>query len=363
MSEEQTQNTNTQDSEEIAEPTEQVESEPQKSAKKGKSDKKSAKDAQKEQSRLKKEWEDSIVASKKVKREETRRKLKRAMLILLVFSLIVTSVVYVMLLFIEENSVRITASSNNKDKSISLSIDNEYWTPYLNVGGPKYLRDLSYNSIYSVMFNKEPIEKIEQVRAMLDADDVQTGTMHGNEYICFSFMLKNTGTQPANVSYEMSLEFDEHRLHDAVRVMWGQSFKSDYDPSGEESRSDIAIYASLSDNPRLAETEINRDRTQEDGYLEYVAYPEGSDVPTFSLARYENETIADPEDKAKAVEEGYFPATPFASDSYVFQREATLAVGDIMYCHVCIWVEGSDFDCVDAKLGGYCKLGLSFVAN
>lgn len=363
MSEEQTQNTNPQDSEDIAESTEQVESEPQKSAKKGKGDKKSAKDAQKEQSRLKKEWEDSIVASKKVKREETRRKLKRAMLILLVFSLIVTSVVYVMLLFIEENSVRITASSNNREKSISLSVDNEYWTPYLNVGGPKHLRDLSYNSIYSVLFDKEPIEKIEKVRAMLDADDVQTGTMHGNEYICFSFMLKNTGTMPAKVSYEMSLAFDEHKLHDAVRVMWGQSFKSDYDPSGEGSRSDVKIYASLSDNPRLASTAINAQRTAEEGYLEYVAYPEGSDVPTFSLARYENEDLADPEVKAKAVEEGYFAATPFASDSYIFQRETELAVGDIMYCYVCIWVEGSDFDCVDAKLGGYCKLGLSFVAN
>ncbi len=359
MSEEQTQNTNTQDNEDIVEPTEQVGSEPQKSAKKGKGDKKSAKDAQKEQSRLKKEWEDSIVASKKVKREETRRKLKRAMLILLVFSLIVTSVVYVMLLFIEENSVRITASSNNKDKSISLSIDNEYWTPYLNVGGPKYLKDLSYNAIY----DREPIDKIEHVRELLNADSVETGSLHGNEFIRFSFMLKNTGTQPALVSYEMSLEFDDHKLHDAVRVMWGQSFKSDYDPEGAESRSDVKIYASLSNNPRLASTAINADRTAEDGYLEYVAYPVGSDKNDFSLARYENETIAEPADRAKAVEEGYFAATPFESDSYIFQREETLAVGDIMYCYVCIWIEGSDFDCVDSKLGGYCKLGLSFVAN
>ena len=187
MSEEQTQNTNPQDSEDIAESTEQVESEPQKSAKKGKGDKKSAKDAQKEQSRLKKEWEDSIVASKKVKREETRRKLKRAMLILLVFSLIVTSVVYVMLLFIEENSVRITASSNNREKSISLSADNEYWTPYLNVGGPKQMWDLSYNKIY----DREQIATVQDVAQMLTAEDIQTGIMHGEKYICFSFMLKH----------------------------------------------------------------------------------------------------------------------------------------------------------------------------
>ena len=352
MSEEQTQNTNPQDSEDIAESTEQVESEPHKSAKKGKGDKKSAKDAQKEQSRLKKEWEDSIVASKKVKREETRRKLKRAMLILLVFSLIVTSVVYVMLLFIEENSVRITASSNNREKSISLSADNEYWTPYLNVGGPKQMWDLSYNKIY----DREQIATVQDVAQMLTAEDIQTGIMHGEKYICFSFMLKNTGTEPAYVQYAMSLEFDKYNLHDAVRVMWGESYKSN-------PVADIDIYASLSNNPRLASTAINAQRTAEEGYLEYVAYPVGSDKSDFSLARYENETLADPEDKAKAVEAGYFATTPFASDQYVFQRDSELAVGDIMYCYVCIWLEGSDFDCNDSRLGGYCKLGLSFVAN
>lgn len=74
---------------------------------------------QKGASPLEKEWEDSIVASKKVKREEMRRKLKRAMLILLVFSLITTSVVYIMLLFVQENNIRITASNRNKEKSIS----------------------------------------------------------------------------------------------------------------------------------------------------------------------------------------------------------------------------------------------------
>lgn len=351
MSEENTQNTDTQDIEQ-AQQSEQSEPAPQKSSKKGKSGKQSARDAQKEQSRLKKEWEDSIVASKKVKREETRRKLKRAMLILLVFSLIVTSVVYVMLLFIEENSVRITASSNNKEKSISLSADNEYWTPYLNVGGPKQMWDLSYNKIY----DREVISTVDEVKQFLSADEIKTGAMHGEKFICFSFMLKNTGTEPALINYEMNLEFDKYNLQDAVRVMWGQSFKSN-------PVADVNVYASLSHNPRLASTAINAERTEEDGYLEYVAYPVGSDKDDFSLARYENETLSDPDARARAVEAGYFATTPFASDKFVFQRDTELGVGDIMYCYVCIWLEGSDFDCTDARLGGYCKLGLSFVAN
>ncbi len=343
-----------------------------------KADKKqSARDARKEQSRLKKEWEDSIVASKKVKREENRRKVKRVMLILLVFSLIVTSIVYVMLLFIQENSVRITASSNRKEKSISLSADNEYWTPYLNVTGPTQMRDLSYNKIYE----REEIDTLDDVRTLLAQEDVALGAMNGEKFIRFTFMLKNTGNEPAYIEYNMSLEFDEHKLHDAVRVMWGQSFKNEALIADDEVRSDVAVYASLSQNERLQGTNINiwrngdtyngapipeewinTPRTKEQGFIEYVAYPVGSDKPRFDLLSYEND-ISDPTDYSRAQEAGYFATTPFASDEYVFQRTATLGVGDIMYCYVCIWIEGSDFDCVDAKLGGYCKLGLNFTAS
>ncbi len=358
MSEEQTQNTDiTQDSEqqdslaEQEQPEEAQSSEYGKKGKKGKKDKNSAQNAEKEQSRLKKEWEDSIVASKKVKREETRRKVKRAMLILLVFSLIVTSIVYMMLLFVQENSVRITARSENKEKAISMSVDNEYWTPYLNIEGPKQMWDLSYNPIY----NREKIPTVDEVRELLTADDVETGVMNGNRYIQFVFMLKNTGSEPAFVNYEMTLEFDKFNLQDAVRVMWGESYKSN--PTA-----DVSVYAALSNNQRLASTAINAERTVEDGFIEYVAYPVGSDRESFSLAEYENVKLSTDEDKKLAAQAGYFATTPFASDEFVFQRDTTLAVGDIMYCYVSIWLEGSDFDCNDARLGGYCKLGLNFFA-
>lgn len=357
MSEDNTQNTDiTQDDEQrFAEQEQPEEAQSSDKGKKGKKDKKgknSARNAEKEQSRLKKEWEDSIVASKKVKREETRRKVKRAMLVLLVFSLIVTSIVYVMLLFIQENSVRITARSDKKEKSISMSVDNEYWTPYLNIDGPNQMWDLSYNPIY----DREKIPTVEEVSELLTADEVTTGVMNGNRYIQFVFMLKNTGSEPALLNYEMTLEFDKYNLHDAVRVMWGESYKSN-------PVADVSVYAALSNNSRLASTAINAERTVEDGFIEYVAYPVGSDRESFSLAEYENVKLDTAEAKALAVQAGYFATTPFASDKFVFQRDTTLAVGDIMYCYVSIWLEGSDFDCNDSRLGGYCKLGLNFVAN
>ncbi len=304
-----------------------------------------------EPAEMKQEWSDSIVASKRVKREEMRRRLKKAMLFMLVFALVVTSIVYVMLLFIEENNVRITANSNNSDKSITLSMDNEYWTPFLNPRGPKNLWDVSYNPDYG----REKIDTIEEVEARIDAAEVQVGTDHGDNYIRFVFMLRNNGKADATLNYEMTLEYEkEHNLQNAVRVMWGESFKHN---DQTVTRGTVEIYAALSYNPRLEGTNKNLDRTLETGFIEYVAYPTEVEDPSFSLVDFERQS-----DSAEAAQKGYVSTTPFESDEFVFQKTNTLPVGDVMYCYVCIWLEGSDFDCVDAALGGYVKLGINFLA-
>lgn len=193
-------------------------------------DKKKQSEDKRNEAKLKKEWEDSIVASKRVKREEIRRKVKQATVILLVFALVVTSVVYVMLLFTQENNVRITASSKNEDTSISLSMDNDIWTPYLNANGPESIWDISYNPVY----NREKIDTVEEVREMLSASDVEIGDRNGEKFIRFVFMVKNTGKYATNLSYEMTLDYDKRGLQNAVRVMWGESRKSD-DLSEEDS--------------------------------------------------------------------------------------------------------------------------------
>lgn len=349
--------------------TESSQDKPQKSAKSAKGGKKSAAAARKEQSRLKKEWEESIVASKKVKQEEIRRKVKRAMLIMLVFSLIVTSIVYVMLLFIQENDIRITATNRNKEKSISLSMDNSFWTPYLNADGPDQMWNVSYDPRYT--FVTEKIDSIAQVVELLEADKIELGTLNGEQYIRFTFMLKNTGNEQAHINYEMTLEFDKHALHDAIRVMWGQSFRNE--SSDLETNTTVDVYAALSKNERLAGSNINAKgdgtfRTAEEGYIEYVSYSGAftKDVnkgdPYYYVKDFEN-SLSDTEQRAEERKNGFFATTPFYSDEYVFQREADMDRGDIMYCYVSIWLEGSDFECIDDRLGGYCKLGLNFYAS
>lgn len=353
--------------------TEQADSELEESssAKKAKSSKKSARNSAKETARLKKEWEDSIVASKKVKREELRAKVKRAMLIILVFALIVTSVVYIMLLLMDENNVRITVSNRNTDKSITLSMDNEYWTPYLNADGPDEIWNISYDSRYYPTVSTETPPSMSDVYSLLNSDDFTLGEMNGERYIAFTFMLRNNGNESAHVDYEMTLEFDDHNLQDSVRVMWGYALKdaNGIIDSENEDATNINVYASLSKSERLAGNAYNADRTAEDGYIECIAYDgevgnaRHPNSKYYYLKDYDAMLNADPDTKMTAQLHGYRATTPFASDEFVFQNELELEKGNIMYCYLCIWIEGSDFDCIDSAIGGYCKMGLNFYAS
>ncbi len=323
-----------------------------------------------EPAKMKREWMNSITTSKKVKREEMRRRLKRAMLFMLVFALVVTSVVYIMLLFIQENNVRITAKSTDSDRSISLSLDNNYWTPYLNAQGPSRMWNISY----SPQYDTETMLTVDNVYDLLRANDVQIGMRNGENFICFVFMLRNNGSSDVSIDYEMTLENDKDSgLQNAIRVMWGQSFKNPdnviigdgEDEEVDYTHTEVTVYAALSDNPKLANTLANDGRSVDEGYIEYVSYPVGSDQLNYDWRDNFYDKLDDDGGMsyADATRNGYMVVTrPFENTEHVFERSATLTKGDIMYCYVCIWLEGSDFDCVDSALGGYVGLGINFLA-
>ncbi len=334
-----------------SESAEQKKGKKQKPDKVSKSDKKASRAAAKEKSRLNKEWEESIVASKRVKQEENRRKVKRAMLAIIVFALIVTSLVYVMLLFVQENNVRITASSNHKEKSISLSADNATWTPFIKAAGPDKMIDLSYNTIYA----REEIPTVEEVKSRLASNNVELGNMSGESYIAFGFMLRNDSEEGAYVQARMGLEYNDKGLQKAIRVMWGESFRD------RPEEATVDVYAALSDDQRLEGTGINIDRTKEDGFIEYAAYPLGSDNGGYDLLEYERDINTSWEKKKEAEKNGYFATTPFESDDAVLDKRIVMAKGDIVYFYVVIWIEGSDFDCDDSVLGGYVKMDIDFI--
>lgn len=320
-------------------------------------EKKAAKAKKKEKVQIQKEWEDSIVTNKRVKHEEFRRKFKRAMLFMLVFSLIITSVVYIMLLFLDENNVRITASSNSKNKSISLSMDNEMWSPYLNGKGPDRMKDITYWLSPGYKDEDRLNFSVDQVREiLLNTENFEPGTKSFDKYIAFAFLLRNDGTEDCTLECDMTLEYDKERnLQDCVRVMWGTSFKN------HPENTNVDIYAALSHNERLYGTIINYDRNSTTGYIEYVAYPVGSDNSSFDMREYEN-NLLDSEDYYDVVIGGYYASVPFYDDDHVFKYMDLFEAGDVMYCYVIIWLEGSDFECVDSAIGGYVKLEINFNA-
>ena len=216
--------------------------EPQKDTKKSKKDKKSEANAEKEKlsakEKAQKEWEDSIVANKRVKREITRKKVTKILALILILSLLLTSIVYVMLLFIEENSIRITATST-KEKTISLSNDGDIWAPVLNVEGPDKMWNISYNSEYEDRdISEQTVPSIAYFQGIIDAaseDQSVTGMLSTKEdnFIAFAFMLRNTSDLSAeniNINIKMNVEASgkkyKYGIVDAIRVLWIEEYGS-----------------------------------------------------------------------------------------------------------------------------------------
>ncbi len=355
-----------------------------KSRKETKEERAQERDREKEVARYKKEWEQSIVASKRVKREETKRKLKKILLILLVISLLITSTVYVMLLFLESNNVRITASSQG-EKTISLSFDKVHWSPYLDVDGPSEMTNVSYSIAYPQSHAPIPtVKEMHELTRNMLADSTATGGDHSTSNVIeFSFYLENTSEQDVPLFYEMSLACDDHGLEDTIRVAWAESWNV-MDP-----QSSVNVYASLSTDTRLSWSNVDAlGNEYEDGGVEYIAYPVGSDnqsawganrlynflqkdstynsisasyAPYKVPAAYVEDGVDEETQLANYKNDyGYLLTVPFKDDEHIFQNERVLAKGDMLCIYVCIWIEGSDLDCTDAKRGGYVTLGISF---
>ena len=337
-----------------------------------KEEKQAAREAAKNKSKAQKAWEDSIVANKRVKREEINRKLKKAMLIILIFSLALTSTVYIMLLFLDANNVRITATSTI-DKSISLSFDKVNWSPYLDVDGPDNMWNISYNPNYKTDVIPRSIEQVE----MALKAEAESGTAGGNHsqpnLIEFCFYLTNTCDQVVPYTYEMALESNDKGLEDSLRVMW-----STYVLGNEADREDrpqikTNVYASLSKDERLAYN----------NGVEKLAYPAGAErwtseqLQMYEVGKVQNylggwEDVDLTDDQGNYIYQsndhfrastGYINTTPFFSDEYVLQETSYLAPSETACIYVCVWVEGSDYDCTDSALGGYVTLSIKFTAN
>ena len=347
------------------------------SGKKGKKDKKSTKENAKAEreslsakEKAQKEWEESIIANKRVKRELTRKKVTKALALILILSLLLTSVVYVMLLFIEENSIRITATSKD-DRTISLSGDGDIWAPKLNVEGPDFMWHMSYNHEYEKeKVCDQTVPSYESLYEMITSSSIDTsvsGMLSTKEdaYIAFSFMLRNTSdVMNENIPFKISMGVDasgqkrKYGLVDAIRVMWIEEYGNIADHIQDEKHS--GVYATATSNEEVVNMQYQLfNMTDEEGnkpsYVpEKWAYPSKmvNDAKRTLNLQYE----WTPED----VLNGFKDTIPFASSETVFEYESYLVPEEVVRFVVVVWIEGSDFDCNDDALESFVSLRIDF---
>ena len=350
--------------------------EPQKDTKKSKKDKKSEANAEKEKlsakEKAQKEWEDSIVANKRVKREITRKKVTKVLALVLILSLLLTSIVYVMLLFIEENSIRITATSKD-EKTISLSNDGDVWAPILNVEGPDQMWNISYNPDYDEKgISVQTVPTMEYYQSIIDAasnDESITGMLSTKEdnYIAFAFMLRNTSDLSAeniNINIRMNIEASgkkhQYGIVDAIRVLWIEEYGDVAAHILDDNHT--GVYASRTSNQAVIDMQYELfNVTDENGekpteVVEKWAYPIG--MVNDAERKFKLDYAWTEED----VDKGFKDTIGFISDTAVFDYESYLVPQEVVRFVVCVWIEGSDFDCNDGALESFVSLSIDFNA-
>lgn len=273
-----------------------------------------------------KDWENSIVANKKVKRELNRRRMRRIVLAILIMSLMVTSSAYIILLLVQENSIRISATYSS-DKSIALSMDGTTWLPYLDVRGPEAMWNISYDPVVAAAHSVPTVPQWQTQISTLGNFSEE------DAYIGVTFLIKNTCDLEYTFTSAIELEKQINGLDEAIRVMWVMQKEE----TGE--LIDHKIYAKKS---TYAGLDFN-------GGVEFIAYPDGY---------FSGNYVRQPDEDYPV---GLVPTTPFLDNFYISKVEGNpLKPGEILRCMLIIWIEGSDHECTSSILNSYLKLGARF---
>ena len=347
------------------------------SGKKGKKDKKSTKENAKAEreslsakEKAQKEWEESIIANKRVKRELTRKKVTKALALILILSLLLTSVVYVMLLFIEENSIRITATSKDQ-RTISLSENGDIWAPKLNVEGPDQMWNMSYNPEYEKEnLSKQTVPTYESLVEMITSSSQNTsvsGMLSTKEdsYIAFSFMLRNTSDiMTENIPFairmyvESSGQKRKYGLIDTIRIMWIEEYGNIAEHIQDEKHS--GVYATASTNEQVINMQYQLFNLTDEEGNKPTSVPEKWAYPSKMVNDSKKMLDLNYEWTEEDISNGFKDTIPFASSDTVFEYESYMVPEEVVRFVVVVWIEGSDFECDDDALESFVTLGIDF---
>lgn len=230
---------------------------------------------------------DGVYISKRVDSLYKKAKRRKIIFTVVLVLFLVNVMLYIGILLTTEDDEPVKVSvSKNQSFALTLSDNNfESKSPYLLAEAPKEITNITYSSI--------PLTDIDSVY----------GSHNGDNYIAYTFDLKNTSAQILNVEEELIITSTTKGIEKAVRVM---------------------IYAN--GVPTIYASPITG--TDE-------AEPISGDTPNLT--------------------------TPFV-DSYTILKSIVedFPVEAIRRYTIVIWIEGSDPDCIDAAIGSEFRVAFNF---
>ena len=270
-----------------------------------------------------------IYVRKSVERRVHRRKLATVFLVFVLVALLLTGTVYAVLAFVDNNDFRITIERANGVLSLSEDASFSKSTTQLTTRGPSEMGDTSYNYL-----------NFKQFRTV-------DGSHAQRDYYSSSFYLTNLGDDPCSYRELIYITDALNKLEDCIRVL--------------VIREDLV----LNDQGEFEQMSLSEDfsnmhwkcyaKARADGSAEQVAYTTARDGGELKLVTDPNPDAPDKESPWMCIN--------FIDDSagVVTQPEYNeLAPHSRVRYTVAIWIEGTDEDTVDSRVGGSVTMSFGF---
>ena len=257
--------------------------------------------------------QDEIIRNQKIRAASKRRTATTVIIVFLLCALLLTGATWGTIAFIDANSMRIVVDKSNVgDISISKTADFSSPSTVLKMNGPDEISNITYDWIVKdELFGKE-------------------GDHHGDNYIAYSFFLKNVSDSNILFKSSIVLNYVSKDIERAVRIVIIED---------EEKATCYAV-------------------TRSDGTPEYIAYDTDDKATQQPLPLGESRLD---ELLSTNVTTSFSADEPKDNNVEVFESADTfLAVDEVKKYTVLIWLEGSDSDCMDAILGAKVNFEFNF---
>lgn len=269
-----------------------------------------------------------ILRKKSVRKKATQRTVSLIMTIFVIAALLVCSLVYGVLAFVDFNSFRITIDKNYE--SYLTLADNYAFnnaSSVLSSDGARTMTNITYRWI--------------NVQELLHND----GSLSKNNYIATAFYLKNQGDKGVYYSENIMLTNAYKGLEDTIRILLIKQIET-YDDQGNPNPlyddqgnllwdTEYKCFGKIASDGVSDEYVAGGDEIQPD-YVTDPNDPESTD-PWMCKSFYDS-------DSGVVLDEIYYPILPGQTIRYA----------------MVIWIEGTDPDTIDDKIGGKVSYAFQF---